>query len=100
MTAGDGPVDAIFLAIEKITGVTVGLPRLPRARVTVGKDAQGEVNVEVEHNGQRLPRPRRLDRQRRSQRPGVPQRHQPRRRSASGPATEPHATAEHAIRLR
>ena len=26
------------------------------------------MNVEVEHDGQRLPRPRRLDRQRRSQR--------------------------------
>ena len=52
MTAGDGPVDAMFLAIEKITGITVSLPRFPRPRVTVGKDAQGEVNVEVEHNGQ------------------------------------------------
>ena len=28
------------------------LPRFPRAGVTVGKDAQGEVNVEVEHDGQ------------------------------------------------
>ena len=52
MAAGDGPIDAIFLAIEQITGVTVGLQRLPRPSVTVGKDAQGEVMVEVEHDGQ------------------------------------------------
>jgi 2-isopropylmalate synthase len=52
MTAGDGPVDAIFLAIEKITGVTVRCRDFRVHSVTVGKDAQGEVNVEIEHNGQ------------------------------------------------
>lgn len=52
MTAGDGPVDAIFLAIEKITGLTVRCRDFRVHSVTVGKDAQGEVNVEVEHNGQ------------------------------------------------
>jgi 2-isopropylmalate synthase len=52
MTAGDGPVDAIFLAIEKITGVTLRCRDFRVHSVTVGKDAQGEVNVEVEHDGQ------------------------------------------------
>src|SRR6516162_8375932 len=48
----DGDIDAIFLAIEKITGVNVTCRDFRVQAVTVGKDAQGEVNVEVEHNGQ------------------------------------------------
>ncbi|HKD35238.1 MAG TPA: alpha-isopropylmalate synthase regulatory domain-containing protein, partial [Pirellulales bacterium] len=52
MICGDGPVDAIFLAIEKITGVDVVCRDFRVQAVTVGKDAQGEVNVEIEHNGQ------------------------------------------------
>lgn len=52
VTAGDGPVDAIFLAIEKITGLTVVCKDFRVQAVTVGKDAQGEVNVEVEYEGQ------------------------------------------------
>jgi 2-isopropylmalate synthase len=51
MACGDGPVDAIFLAIEEITGVTVVCKDFRVQAVTVGKDAQGEVNVEIEHNG-------------------------------------------------
>jgi 2-isopropylmalate synthase len=52
MICGDGPVDAIFLATEKITGFDVVCHDFRVQAVTVGKDAQGEVNVEVEHNGQ------------------------------------------------
>jgi 2-isopropylmalate synthase len=51
MSCGDGPVDAIFLAIEKITSLNVKCRDFRVQAVTVGKDAQGEVNVEVEHNG-------------------------------------------------
>ncbi len=51
VTGGDGPVDAIFLAIEKITGVTIVCRDFRVQAVTVGKDAQGEVNVEVEYDG-------------------------------------------------
>jgi len=51
VTAGDGPIDAIFLAIEKLTGVGVVCKDFRVQAVTVGKDAQAEVNVEVEHNG-------------------------------------------------
>jgi 2-isopropylmalate synthase len=49
---GDGPVDAVFKAIERITGVnTVQLRDYQVRSVTVGEDAQGEVRVEVEHDG-------------------------------------------------
>ncbi len=51
MTAGDGPVDAMFLAIEKITGVTTVCKDFRVQAVTVGKDAQAEVNVELEYGG-------------------------------------------------
>ncbi|MDZ4819691.1 MAG: 2-isopropylmalate synthase [Planctomycetota bacterium] len=50
MTCGDGPVDAIFLAIEKITGITVVCRDFRVQAITVGKDAQAEVNVEVVHD--------------------------------------------------
>ena len=52
MICGDGPIDAIFLATEKITGFDVVCHDFRVQAVTVGKDAQGEVNVEVEHDGQ------------------------------------------------
>jgi 2-isopropylmalate synthase len=52
MSCGDGPVDAAFLAVEKITGIQVHCRHFQVQSVTVGKDAQGEVTVEVEHNGQ------------------------------------------------
>jgi 2-isopropylmalate synthase len=52
VTMGDGPFDAIFLALEQITGVEVACRDFSIHSVTVGKDAQGEVNVEVEHHGQ------------------------------------------------
>jgi 2-isopropylmalate synthase len=49
---GDGPVDAAFLAVEKLTGITVVCRHFQVQSVTLGKDAQGEVTVEVEHQGQ------------------------------------------------
>ena len=51
MTCGDGPIDAIFLAIEALTDVSVVCKDFRVHSVTVGKDAQGEVVVEVEHEG-------------------------------------------------
>ena len=51
MICGDGPIDAIFLAVEKITGIDAVCRDFRVQAVTVGKDAQGEVNVEVEHEG-------------------------------------------------
>ncbi|MBL9082980.1 MAG: 2-isopropylmalate synthase, partial [Planctomycetales bacterium] len=52
VSMGDGPFDALFLAIEKITGIEVVCRDFSVHSVTVGKDAQGEVTVEVEHQGQ------------------------------------------------
>lgn len=47
---GDGPVDAIFHAIERATGVDVTLKDYFLKAVTSGKDALGEVTVKVEKN--------------------------------------------------
>jgi 2-isopropylmalate synthase len=52
LTAGDGPVDAAFLATEKITGMTLVCKDFQVRSATLGHDAQGEVTVEVEYNGQ------------------------------------------------
>ncbi len=46
---GDGPVDAIYAAMQQITGVQVTLKSYALRAVSQGRDAQGEVNVEVEH---------------------------------------------------
>jgi 2-isopropylmalate synthase len=48
---GDGPIDAVFLAIEEATGISVVCKDFSVHSVTVGKDAQGEVMVQVEYNG-------------------------------------------------
>ena len=48
---GDGPVDAIFLAIEQLTGMDVVCNDYRVHSVTVGKDAQGEVTVQLEYEG-------------------------------------------------
>jgi 2-isopropylmalate synthase len=51
---GDGPVDAVFKAIERITGIEVRLKDYHVRSVTVGEDAQGEAQVEAEYNGRTL----------------------------------------------
>jgi 2-isopropylmalate synthase len=48
---GDGPVDAVFKAIERITGVEVELRDFSVRSVSVGEDAQGEAHVEIECQG-------------------------------------------------
>jgi 2-isopropylmalate synthase len=48
---GDGPVDALFKTIERVTGVSVQLRDYQVRSVSVGEDAQGEARVEVEHDG-------------------------------------------------
>jgi len=48
---GDGPVDAVFKCIERITGVKARLRDFHVASVSAGEDAQGEVVVVVEHEG-------------------------------------------------
>jgi 2-isopropylmalate synthase len=45
---GDGPVDAIFKAVERVTGVHANLHEFVVRGVTQGMDAQGEVTLELE----------------------------------------------------
>ncbi len=52
VTSGDGPFDALFWAIEQITGVEVVCKDFRIHSVSVGKDAQAEVTVEVVYRGQ------------------------------------------------
>ena len=49
---GDGPVDAIFRAINVATGVDAQLREFRVDAVTGGQDALGEVSVIVELDGQ------------------------------------------------
>jgi len=51
VSAGDGPIDAIFLAIEQLTGISARCNDFRVHSVTVGKDALGEVVVQLEHRG-------------------------------------------------
>ena len=48
---GDGPVAAAFLALEKITGVSLTLKNFELHSASMGEDAQGEVTVTIEHDG-------------------------------------------------
>src|SRR5256885_9053 len=48
---GDGPIDAVFQAIDAATGVGAKLSDLQIAAVTEGQDALGEVSVVVEVGG-------------------------------------------------
>jgi 2-isopropylmalate synthase len=51
---GDGPVDAVFKAIERITGIEPKVKDYRVRSVTVGEDAQGEASVEAEHAGRSI----------------------------------------------
>jgi 2-isopropylmalate synthase len=50
--SGDGPVDACFKAIEKLTNTGVNLQLYSVNAITTGTDSQGEVTVRVEKDGQ------------------------------------------------
>ncbi len=50
-STGDGPVDACYKAIDKITGISGKLMDYQIRSVTRGKDALGEVSVKVESKG-------------------------------------------------
>ncbi len=50
-SVGDGPVDAIYSAIARLTGVKVNLTDYRIRAVTKGKEALGEVHVELDHSG-------------------------------------------------
>jgi len=48
---GQGPVDAVFTAIEKVTGHQLQLEHFSLNAVTGGEDAVGEATVKVRYNG-------------------------------------------------
>jgi 2-isopropylmalate synthase len=50
---GDGPIDAVFKALERITGVTARLDGYDVHSISSGKDAQGEVTLEIDVAGRR-----------------------------------------------
>jgi 2-isopropylmalate synthase len=51
VTAGDGPIDAAFRAVEEITGLALVCKDYQVRSATIGRDAQGEATLEVEHQG-------------------------------------------------
>jgi len=51
---GDGPVDAIFSAIQRLTGVRVNLTDFRIRAISKGKEALGEVQIELEHSGRKI----------------------------------------------
>lgn len=51
---GDGPVDASYKAIDKITGMGVKLEDYSLRAISSGKDALGEVTVRLDHAGQKM----------------------------------------------
>jgi len=51
---GDGPVDAIYEAIGRITGIKLALTDYALRALTSGKDAQGEVTIEVDRDGRKF----------------------------------------------
>ena len=52
VSEGDGPLDALFRAIDEITDARPVVRDFRVQSATRGKDAQGESVVELEHNGQ------------------------------------------------
>jgi 2-isopropylmalate synthase len=51
---GDGPVDAVFNVMDRITGVSVKLTDYRIRAVTIGTDAQGEAFIEAEYEGMKF----------------------------------------------
>jgi 2-isopropylmalate synthase len=51
---GDGPVDAIYSAIARLTNVKCALTDYRIQAVTSGKEAMGEVQIELDHSGKNI----------------------------------------------
>lgn len=51
---GDGPVDALYKAIDRLTGISPVLKEYKITAVTGGQDAQGEVTVSLEADGLKI----------------------------------------------
>jgi 2-isopropylmalate synthase len=53
-SVGDGPVDAIYSAIQRLTGIKMSLTDYRIRSVTKGAEALGEAHVELEHSGRKI----------------------------------------------
>jgi 2-isopropylmalate synthase len=53
-STGDGPVDAIYSAIQRLTGVRAKLSDYRIRAVSQGKEALGEVQIELDHSGRKI----------------------------------------------
>ena len=53
-SVGDGPIDAIYSAIQRLTGIKMSLTDYRIRSVTKGKEALGEAHVELEHSGKKI----------------------------------------------
>lgn len=51
---GDGPIDAVYSTIQRITGVQVELEEYQTRAITGGKEAQGEVSVQIRHHDRKV----------------------------------------------
>lgn len=51
LSTGDGPIDAAFNVVEKITGMSLACKDFVARSATIGRDAQGEATLEVEYDG-------------------------------------------------
>ncbi len=51
---GDGPIDAVYSAIQRITGVNVQLEDYQTRAVTGGQEAQGEAMVQIRHRDRKV----------------------------------------------
>jgi 2-isopropylmalate synthase len=52
ISGGDGPIDAIFLAIRELTGNNISIKEFSVQSVTIGEDAQGEANILIDRSGE------------------------------------------------
>ena len=51
LSTGDGPIDAAFFVVEKITGIKLSCRAFEARSASIGRDAQAEATLEVEHQG-------------------------------------------------
>ncbi len=54
VAVGAGPIDAAYNAINKITGLSIGLEKYKINAVTQGRDALGEVQVEMAYQDRKI----------------------------------------------
>lgn len=52
VVGGDGPVDAIFLAVRDLTGADISIKEYSVQSVTDGEDAQGDVTILINKSGE------------------------------------------------